>query len=67
MESPALRESPAPVTARPAAGLEGERRVVTVLFCDVSGSTAMAEGMDPEEWTAIMNDAFRLLMEPVSQ
>jgi class 3 adenylate cyclase len=24
----------------------GERRVVTVLFCDVAGSTALAEGMD---------------------
>jgi len=24
----------------------GERRVVTVLFCEVAGSTALAEGMD---------------------
>jgi len=29
----------------------GERRVMTVLFCDVVGSTALAEGMDPETWT----------------
>ncbi len=26
-----------------------ERRMVTILFCDVKGSTAMAEGLDPED------------------
>lgn len=45
--------------------LEGERRVVTVLFCDVKGSTAMAEKLDPEEWVEIMNAAFEHLMAPV--
>ncbi len=28
----------------------GERRHLTVLFCDLVGSTAMAAKMDPEEW-----------------
>jgi class 3 adenylate cyclase/tetratricopeptide (TPR) repeat protein len=45
----------------------GERRVVTVLFCDIAGSTALAEGMDPEAWTAIMKAAFELLIEPVER
>jgi class 3 adenylate cyclase len=45
----------------------GERRVVTVLFCDVAGSTALAETMDPEAWTKIMNDALELLVEPVER
>jgi class 3 adenylate cyclase/tetratricopeptide (TPR) repeat protein len=45
----------------------GERRIVTVLFCDVTGSTALAEKMDPEEWTIIMNDAFEFLTEPVAR
>jgi class 3 adenylate cyclase len=45
----------------------GERRVVTVLFCDVAGSTALAEGMDPETWTGIMNAAFEYLIEPVER
>jgi class 3 adenylate cyclase/tetratricopeptide (TPR) repeat protein len=45
----------------------GERRVVTVLFCDVAGSTALAEQMDPEEWTMVMNDAFEFLTEPVAR
>lgn len=45
--------------------VEGERRVVTILFCDVKGSTAMAEELDPEEWTEIMNEAFAHLIEPI--
>jgi class 3 adenylate cyclase/tetratricopeptide (TPR) repeat protein len=44
-----------------------ERRVVTVLFCDVTGSTALAEQMDPEAWTGIMNTVFELLSEPVAR
>ncbi len=31
-----------------------ERRVVTALFCDVVGSTTMAETMDPEDWSEIV-------------
>jgi class 3 adenylate cyclase len=43
----------------------GERRIVTILFCDVKGSTAAAEGFDPEEWADIMNAAFQYLIAPV--
>ena len=45
--------------------MEGERRVVTMLFCDVTGSTAMAEQLDPEEWADLMNGAFEHLLAPV--
>lgn len=45
--------------------VQGERRVVTILFCDVKGSTAMAEQLDPEEWAEIMNEAFRYLTAPI--
>ena len=38
--------------------LTGERKPVTALFADVVGSTALAERMDPEDWTAMMNEAF---------
>jgi class 3 adenylate cyclase len=41
-----------------AAHLSGERKVVTALFADVVGSTSLAEQLDPEDWTAIMNRAF---------
>ena len=54
-------------TLQPSRGLEGERRVVTILFCDVKGSTAMAEHLDPEEWAEIMNAAFTYLIQPVQR
>jgi class 3 adenylate cyclase len=47
------------------AGMEGERRVVTMLFCDVKGSTAAAEQLDPEEWTEVINGAFEFMIRPV--
>jgi class 3 adenylate cyclase len=50
---------------RASAHLAGERRVVTALFADVVGSTALAEQMDPEDWTAVMNNAFDRLVPTV--
>lgn len=51
--------------ARANRSMAGERRIVTVLFCDVKGSTSLAEMLDPEEWAEIMNEAFKYLIEPV--
>jgi predicted ATPase/class 3 adenylate cyclase len=51
--------------ARQSGLMEGERRVVTILFCDVKGSTTAASGLDPEEWSEIMNGAFEHMIEPV--
>jgi class 3 adenylate cyclase len=42
-----------------------ERRLVTILFCDVKGSTAIAEHLDPEEVLEIMDGAFERLIPPV--
>lgn len=42
-----------------------ERRIVTILFCDVKDSTTIAEKLDPEEWTGIMNHVFEYLIAPV--
>src|SRR4051812_42246308 len=47
------------------AEVTSDRKVVTALFADVVGSTALAEQMDAEEWTAIMNNAFDLLSPPI--
>jgi class 3 adenylate cyclase/tetratricopeptide (TPR) repeat protein len=38
-----------------------------MLFCDVAGSTNMAEQLDPEEWAEIMNEAFDYLIAPVNR
>jgi class 3 adenylate cyclase/tetratricopeptide (TPR) repeat protein len=41
--------------------LEGERKEVTVLFVDVKGSMELAEGIDAEEWHAILDRFFHIL------
>jgi class 3 adenylate cyclase/tetratricopeptide (TPR) repeat protein len=45
--------------------MEGERRVVTILFCDLKGSTLAASLLDPEEWAEIINGAFGPMIDPV--
>ena len=45
--------------------MQGERRVVTMLFCDVKGSTAAASQLDPEDWAEIINGAFEHMIQPV--
>lgn len=54
-------------SSRSGRGAQGERRIITVLFCDVTGSTALAEQLDPEEWTEIMNEAFDYMTQPVAR
>jgi class 3 adenylate cyclase/predicted ATPase len=46
-----LEARPAPSNARPVTPLtaEAERRQLTVLFCDLVGSTLLAEQLDPED------------------
>src|SRR5438105_8891006 len=52
-------------TARRAATSEG--RQSTVLFADIAGSTAIAERMDPEDWTVIVGQAFALMNRTIEQ
>src|SRR5881397_857571 len=47
--------------------LEGERKQVTVLFADVKGSMELAEQLDPEEWSQIMQRFFRILSDGVER
>jgi class 3 adenylate cyclase len=47
------------------AKLTGERKPVTALFADIVGSTTLAEQMDPEDWTQIINEAFDLMSKAV--
>src|ERR1700728_3886330 len=39
---------------------QGERRHLTVMFCDLVGATALSASMDPEEWGAILAEYRRL-------
>lgn len=43
----------------PALAAEGQRRVMTVLFCDVKGFTSTSEGMTPQGLVKVMNRTFR--------
>jgi class 3 adenylate cyclase/tetratricopeptide (TPR) repeat protein len=52
-------------TAQASSAMQGERRIVTMLFCDVKGSTAAAGQLDPEEWAEIINGAFEQMITPV--
>ena len=45
--------------------IEGERKLVTVLFADVANYTAMAEKLDPEEVHQIMDGCFQILMREI--
>ena len=65
---PPRPEAPAPATYTPRhlaeriltsrGALEGERKVVTVLFCDLVGSTALAERLGAEGMHALVNGFF---------
>ena len=45
--------------------LEGERKQVTVLFADLTGSTALIRDLDPEQARAILDPALHAMMEAV--
>jgi class 3 adenylate cyclase len=47
------------------AGLEGERKQLTVLFADVVGSTELIQGRDAEEAQAILDGVVRVLMNAI--
>ncbi len=42
---------------RAATVTDGERKTITALFADLKGSTALIEGLDPEEARAIIDPA----------
>src|SRR5207248_18508 len=44
-----------------------ERRPITVLFADIAGSTAIAERLDPEDWTALIGEAFQRMNRTVER
>lgn len=63
---PASQQISAPVNSQgtpeqSSAVLEGERRVATILFTDVKGSTELLEHMGTEAWVEVMNNMFQVL------
>jgi class 3 adenylate cyclase/tetratricopeptide (TPR) repeat protein len=44
-----------------------QRRPITILFADIVGSTSLAEGMDAEDWTAIIQPALDQMLAAVKR
>lgn len=51
------------LTAR--GSIEGERKLVSVVFIDVANYTSISEKLDPEEIHHIMDQCFKLLMDAI--
>src|SRR5882724_6452644 len=47
------------------AATDGERRVMTVLFCDMKGFTSLSEGMTPQGLVKVMNHYLSTMSEPI--
>jgi class 3 adenylate cyclase/tetratricopeptide (TPR) repeat protein len=47
--------------------MAGERKQVTVLFCDLAGSTAIAERLDPEEYHDLLEQYVELAFREISR
>ena len=45
--------------------IEGERKQVTVMFCDMEGFTPLVEGLGPEEAYSIMDQVYEILIHKV--
>jgi class 3 adenylate cyclase len=45
--------------------IEGERKQVTVMFCDMEGFTSLSQRLGPEEAYAIMDNIYELLIHKV--
>jgi len=58
-----VSDAPTPVSR----AASSERRPLTVLFADIAGSTAIAERLDPEDWTAIVGEAFACMNQTVER
>ena len=48
-----------------AAATEGQRRVMTVMFCDMKGFTGLSEGMTPQGLVKVMNRYLSTMSEPI--
>ncbi len=44
---------------------EGQRRVMTVMFCDMKGFTRLSEGMTPQGLVKVMNRYLSTMSEPI--
>ena len=58
---------PAAADTAPVTASGGERRHLTVLFCDLVGSTAIAAQLDPEQWRETVAGYHRAAAEAITR
>lgn len=52
---------------RPSLAVDGQRRVMTILFCDIAGFTAASERMTPQGLVKILNSYFSTMSAPIRE
>ncbi|MDQ4095187.1 MAG: AAA family ATPase [Actinomycetota bacterium] len=62
-QMPAVERAAVPAVAPPTSGQKQERKVVTAVFSDLTGSTAMGEKLDPETVQTVMSRYFAKMSE----
>jgi class 3 adenylate cyclase/tetratricopeptide (TPR) repeat protein len=65
--APLNASTPAAASVEPHDDLQGERRHLTVLFCDLVGSTEIARHLDPEEWREIVGEYHRAAAQAIER
>ena len=53
--------------SEPAVSVEAERRQLTVMFCDLVGSTALAAAMDPEQMDQFLSAYQGICVEEITR
>jgi class 3 adenylate cyclase len=64
---PSSLASPPSTPTQKAAEVAAERRPVTVMFCDLVGSTALASRLDAEDWRDLVSGYLDAASEAVAQ
>jgi class 3 adenylate cyclase/tetratricopeptide (TPR) repeat protein len=65
--TPSAASPPAPPRTGPPSQDSAERRQLTVMFCDLVGSTALSERLDPEDLRDLIGAYHRCVAETVSR
>jgi class 3 adenylate cyclase/tetratricopeptide (TPR) repeat protein len=64
-QTPAIPERLAAKIRASQGVIAGERKLVTVMFCDLVGSTSIAERLDPEEYRDLLDEYMALVFREV--
>src|SRR5262245_9689160 len=66
-EAAPAAQRPKPLATESAAEKDTDRRLVTVLFADLSGFTTLSERLDPEDVRALQSDLFKEMSETIQR